>query len=92
MVPHFHGDDAWIPAGVYPVLRYGAGMITQGKLHYMELYPKRLKKYTLVFEYKKEGLFLEALFAYTSFLVTVFPIISAILSIYSGNLYNQDTQ
>jgi len=26
LVPRFHGDGAWIPAGVYPALRCGAGM------------------------------------------------------------------
>jgi hypothetical protein len=26
LVPCFRRDDVWIPAGVYPVLRYGAGM------------------------------------------------------------------
>ena len=26
LVPCFRRDDVWIPAGVYPVPRYGAGM------------------------------------------------------------------
>jgi len=26
MVFRFHGNGVWIPAGVYPILRYGAGM------------------------------------------------------------------
>jgi hypothetical protein len=31
LVPGLRRDDAWIPAGVYPLLRYGAGMTTRGK-------------------------------------------------------------
>jgi hypothetical protein len=47
LVPRLRGDDAWIPAEVYPVLRYGAGMTARGKPR--EIKPiERLKKLSFV--------------------------------------------